>query len=96
MNTAYAQISCGILDCFSYNDESAFEDSGNVDWIYFDIDEDCSMPFGDNDEGVIVTPIATGLTTFQQQEINNLINITQEVVNIDPYKSVFFVINTFF
>ena len=54
------------------------------------------MPFGDNDEGVIVTPIATGLTTFQQQEINNLINITQEVVNIDPYESVFDVINTFF
>ena len=92
----YHPFSYGILDCFSYNDESAFEDSENVDWIYFDIDEDCSMPFGDNDEGVIVTPIATGLTTFQQQEINNLINITQEVVNFDPYESVFDVIDTFF
>ena len=40
MNTTYAQLSCVILDCFSHNYESAFEDSMNVDWTCFDIEED--------------------------------------------------------
>ena len=68
--------------------------TGHID--IFGIDNNGPIPFDDDDKHVMVPSIVTGPTPLQQQEINELINATQSVDDIDLYESVFDLINIYF